>query len=479
MARSTLGELENLRRVALEQAAAGFEAVANFQRAAMAAGASRGSEAAGLDSDMLDALKGAMNSAPGQWNDKRTTAQRFADKARKQIDRAMWLHVIDATDLERLMDRQERDSFRSSLSSDCPEWTVESVAATLERVAGDAGMLFKRGIANAFASLDRRFRSHDGFKVGGRIILDRAFNEWGGMERRPSETLRDIERVFQTLDDDKNGTSAEQIAERAAGAGLGNWLEAEARRNRSRPLVIEGDWVRVRIFGNGNAHLWFTRPDLVRQVNLLLADYYGEAIGEGSDVCDVSDLGPSYHLTPARDFGYFPTSEEIARALFERVDQSLEGLRILEPSAGKGALAAIAKRKGARVECVEIQTGLCAELRAQGFATRQADFLTLDPSEVGQFDGVVMNPPFDRGRDCDHVRHALQFVKPGGFLIAIMSAGTVFRDDKRTSSLRALVEQNKPIDSSWRKEFFRDLPAGSFAHAGTNVNTVTLALRKA
>lgn len=475
MARSTLGELESLRRVALESAAAGFEAVAQFQRAAMAAGASRGGEAAALDSEMLDALKGAMNGEAGRWEDKRTNAVKFADRVRRQIDRAMWLHVIDTTQLESIMDRQERDAFRADLVANCPEWSAENVAATLERIAGDAGKLFQRGIANAFAGLDRRFRSHDGFKIGGRVILDRAFNEWGGMERKQCETLRDVERVFQTLDARAKG---EEVEPGEAGARLANYLEAEARRNKARPLVIENEWVRVRVFGNGNAHLWFTRPDLVRAVNLLLADYYGEVIGEGSDVCDVADLGPGYHLTPARDFGYFPTDETTARALFDRIDRPLDGLRILEPSAGKGALAKIAKAKGATVQCVEIQTGLCAELREQGYSTTQADFLTLDPSQCPVFDGIVMNPPFDRGRDCDHVRHALQFLKPGGFLVAIMSAGTEFRTDKRTSAFRALVEKQKPMDS-WRGDYFRDLPPGSFAHAGTNVNTVTLALRKA
>ena len=55
--------------------------------------------------------------------------------------------------------------------------------------------------------------------------------------------------------------------------------------------------------------------------------------------------------------------------------------------------------------------------------------MQLSPEVVGRFDRVVMNPPFCRGRDLDHVRHALRFVAPGGRLVAIMSAGVAFRED--------------------------------------------------
>ncbi|MGE1157151.1 DUF4942 domain-containing protein, partial [Pseudomonas kitaguniensis] len=58
-----------------------------------------------------------------------------------------------------------------------PPVTVENVLATLDEFMLNADTIFRRGMANAFAKLDRRFRSHDGFKVGNRIILTRCFNE--------------------------------------------------------------------------------------------------------------------------------------------------------------------------------------------------------------------------------------------------------------------------------------------------------------
>ena len=75
-----------------------------------------------------------------------------------------------------------------------------------------------------------------------------------------------------------------------------------------------------------------------------------------------------------------------------------------------------------------------------------------------------MNPPFDRGRDVDHVSHALKLLAPDGVLVAVMSAGVEFREDAKTSDFRAEVKR--------RGGKFHDLPPGSFASVGTHVNTV-------
>ncbi|MEX0684044.1 MAG: hypothetical protein WD472_11410, partial [Dehalococcoidia bacterium] len=68
------------------------------------------------------------------------------------------------------------------------------------------------------------------------------------------------------------------------------------------------------------------------------------------------------------------------------------------------------------------------------------------------------------------VFHALKFLRPGGQLIAIMSAGTEFRETKKAIAFRALVASMNGK--------FRDLPAGSFSEVGTYVNTCYLQLQK-
>lgn len=87
---------------------------------------------------------------------------------------------------------------------------------------------------------------------------------------------------------------------------------------------------------------------------------------------------------------------------------------------------------------------------------------------TSKFDRVVMNPPFSRGQDVEHVRHALSLLAPGGLLVSVMSNGVTFRQDRRYAD--------------FRRDFSPEitpLPEGSFKTSGTNVSTVVVRIRKA
>lgn len=392
----------------------------------------------------------------------------FAELITAAIDRRCWDDLLRRTNGEALMDREAKEQWRASLNANPPPpFNVETCAATFGHLWENRAELLLRGIANTFSALDRRFRSHDGFKVGARLIIDGALEcagwsrpHWRNYNRR--DTLDDVERVFADLD-----------GKPAPGRGIERAIDELSTADL--PAVVTGDYFRVRVFKNGNLHLWFERPDLVKQVNLLLAEYYGEAIGDGYNETQ-ADSAPDYHATPAKRFGAFNTSPELAAKVAEYAGIG-EGTRVLEPSAGTGELAKVARALGGSVHCVEVQQGLAHELRTlHGFhGARCADFLKLTPADLGTFDVVLMNPPFDRGRDCDHVRHAWQFVKPGGRLVAIMSARAEFGEDARHRALHKLIES---AESCYGWTPWHDLPAGSFAHAGTQVNTTALTLRK-
>ncbi|WP_211109503.1 DUF3560 domain-containing protein [Azospirillum tabaci] len=140
------------------------------------------------------------------------------------------------------------------------------------------------------------------------------------------------------------------------------------------------------------------------------------------------------------------------------------GHLVLEPQAGTGALASRAADRGATVDCVEVNAALSAQLEAAGRYRRviAADFLTLGAEPL--YDRIVMNPPFDHGIDVDHVVQALNFLKPDGCLVAIMSAGVKFHTSARARTFRDRMEALK---AEWS-----DLPAGTFA--GTQVRTVAI-----
>ena len=120
---------------------------------------------------------------------------------------------------------------------------------------------------------------------------------------------------------------------------------------------------------------------------------------------------------------------------------------------------------------MEIDEGRVSVLRGIPGVRRvtQGDFLDMQPTP--RYDRVVMNPPFAAGNlDIDHVLHAYEFLKPGGRLIAIMSASVEFNDSVKARSFREMVKR--------QGGHFNDNPARSFSSVGTNVNTVTLEWRK-
>lgn len=139
------------------------------------------------------------------------------------------------------------------------------------------------------------------------------------------------------------------------------------------------------------------------------------------------------------------------------------GIAVLEPSAGAGALASRALLAGCKVDCVEIHDKFVHLLCSTPYnAVVHNDFLSIVP--VRNYDRVVMNPPFARQADIDHVLHALKFLKRGGMLVAIMSAGVEFREDRKAREFRETIRK---LGGTITR-----LPEGSFAESGTNVNTV-------
>lgn len=78
-------------------------------------------------------------------------------------------------------------------------------------------------------------------------------------------------------------------------------------------------------------------------------------------------------------------------------------------------------------------------------------FPVVQPDPDRLCDRVVMNPRFDRERDIDHVMHAFTFLKLDGCLTAIMSAGTEFRETRKSLAFRELMAGFTPSSLGQRK----------------------------
>lgn len=192
------------------------------------------------------------------------------------------------------------------------------------------------------------------------------------------------------------------------------------------------------------------------------AELLGDAVATGE------------YIDAKQEYQFFETPAAVADILLEDASFST-GDRILEPSAGRGALVRAALGRGAdrlHIAAVELNEQHRKPLGEAGCAVTIGDFTRLPAGFYGQaFDAVVMNPPFTRSQDIQHVRHAYDFLAPGGRLWAVMSIGWTFRQDRKATDFKEWL--------NGRFHHWEPLPEGSFKESGTMVNAVAVRIDKA
>ena len=175
-------------------------------------------------------------------------------------------------------------------------------------------------------------------------------------------------------------------------------------------------------------------------------------------------------LDVIKELQYFPTPKPIVQLMIEKANLK-RGMKVLEPSAGEGAIADELRVCGCVVTVCELHQPFREKLQAEGYKVlEEPDFLKVDSDPV--FDAVIANPPFSRQQDISHCSHMLDMLKPNGILVSVMSAGVKFRDNRKTNEFRVKLENQC---TSYEIE---SLPDNSFKESGTAVNTVLLVAKK-
>lgn len=109
--------------------------------------------------------------------------------------------------------------------------------------------------------------------------------------------------------------------------------------------------------------------------------------------------------------------------------------RILEPSAGSGGIVEALQQlcfPVPQIVALELNKRFFEVLRGKCEAYRQ-DFFAVQPNDIGHFDRVIMCPP--KNSDA-HIEHAIQFLRPGGKLFALVQEKNV--DISRWNYVRLL-----------------------------------------
>jgi hypothetical protein len=150
--------------------------------------------------------------------------------------------------------------------------------------------------------------------------------------------------------------------------------------------------------------------------------------------------------------GFFPTPDDVIDTMLEYASIE-DGMTVLEPSAGIGNIVdrIVSSGYSYHITCVERHHSLAEILRLKGYPCHCCDIFEYEPpkGESGipyGFDRIVMNPPFEKGQDIEHVRHCYDtFLKKGGTLVSVMSAGVMSNSTKKYVEFREWVEKKAGV----------------------------------
>lgn len=377
------------------------------------------------------------------------TGHNYVDSLKTGLLRSAWKYVYAGLNIERFASADDKRRWKQEIEKP-PAFTQENLRNAFGRYLLDPRGNILRGLAEVFCGLDPIFKSHDKMKIGvkglpkrviigyvddygsyGKDKVESVLNALAAVQGKPLVTWRELSALLK----DENALLKDG--------------ELPATKYEE-PTKVVGRGIRLRRYQNKNAHLYF-EPATLREVNLALAEFYGDILPDCTPDGDEAPT-PRQGTAVSRDLQYYPTPQGIVERILDNL-HPIKGQRVLEPSCGCGRFMDELRKRGAFPYGIEVDATRAAMTRAKGHTVLRANFLETAPT--GDFDRVIMNPPFYGKHYAKHVNHAMGFLKPDGTLTAILPAGARY--------------EHGLLDGHWD-----DLPVGSFSASGTNINTAVL-----
>lgn len=167
-----------------------------------------------------------------------------------------------------------------------------------------------------------------------------------------------------------------------------------------------------------------------------------------------------------KQYQFFSTPRPIAEKMCELAELDSTCI-VLEPSCGKGDLADVIYEAGVKeLVGLELNREMEKHLTGKPYATLTGiDFLEFvkDPGIKTPWTRIVMNPPFSRQQDIDHILTAYGILRPGGILVSVVSESPFFRSNKKSVDFRAFLDEHEAV--------IVPLEEGAFKESGTMVRT--------
>lgn len=393
------------------------------------------------------------------------------EKAIAALDSDMWQRAMSLTDVYDYMPAARQNEWRESIDKmTTPTFNAENVYPTIRTLMQDRLKFFAERVDGIFKGLSGTHVTNSPKGFGQRFIIDYILTSYGCTNYDKLRVINDLRFVVARL-----------MGRDTPNHSASNGLMDDLLRTRGEWVDVDGGALRLRGYMKGTIHCE-VHESIAWQLNDILSTLYPAAIPpserkkptkvikrklfdrplpfavidnlktlckrRGSDhwrVDHVDDkfirqevakvlqqLGGVYHdgkwqfdydpdsvirqvcmsgvIPDQRSYQFYPTPDKIAQ---EAVKWSGAKGRCLEPSAGLGSIARLLPNP----VCVEVSEIHATALQSQGLDVRNADFLKWHD---GEFDTIVMNPPYT-GRQAEaHVKHAYSMLADGGTLVAVL-----------------------------------------------------------
>jgi hypothetical protein len=196
------------------------------------------------------------------------SSESWLEASIKAVDAALWDHLLDRSGLRTFLDSKARHEWHEQIEKrQTPPLTAENIAATFGSLHARRGEFFERGVLEVFRKLSWDYATNQPQAFGKRIILRGIVTAdgWPSTYGGRADSLEDLERAFCILDgrpepDHRRGISTQL------------W------HRQPRHAPIETAYMRIRTFKNGNGHAEFLRPELVDELNRILAKHQPKAL---------------------------------------------------------------------------------------------------------------------------------------------------------------------------------------------------------
>jgi hypothetical protein len=190
---------------------------------------------------------------------------------RKELDSAIWQRLLEKSGYKSMLDAKAIDDLDRQMREEPHELTVENVYATLDGLRAMSPDLFSRGVVNVFRQLRREYYSNKSFRVNERIIFHLG-SPSGYVYTRAANELDDVDRVFHLLD---GRQPPEEYKHRLSQVVRQAWDDGKGQ--------VETNYYKLKLYQNGNLHIYFKRRDLLDKVNQLIAKECGPVLADDSN----------------------------------------------------------------------------------------------------------------------------------------------------------------------------------------------------